>query len=269
MKKRSCNKWITTLFGLVLMSCFALSASGCGNGKIQQTDASEADAVQPASSAEDAEPYVVKGTVRDAQGNPLPGVKVYADDTLLYDSNIIGITDENGRYRIELEQINTSWKMSAEHTIPYNGKNFIFKLTPDIDQSLTGNKGAVRDFTWKDFYGQIYIYGPLSFDDGLPEFNMTDLEITLTPVGPLLDGSAGKTITKKVGPVQGGLGLDEIPIGKYKATVRWLPDGHDPIPMQVRLNYIGKYAESAEFEFAEPRGTSTSKYLSELEVNFP
>ena len=228
-----------------------------------------ADPSKPTPSTEQAEPYVVKGYVRDANGNPLPGVKVFADNTLLYNSNIIGVTDENGHYRIELEKIATSWSMSAQHTVQYNGKKYTFKLSPNLDLSLTGSKGGVRDFTWKDFNGQIYIYGPFSFDDGLPDFNMTDLEITLTPVGPLLDGSAGKTITKKVGPVQGGLGLDEIPIGKYKATVRWLPEGHDPIPMQVRLNYIGKYADSAEFEFAEPRGTSTSKYLSELEVKLP
>jgi len=223
----------------------------------------------PSPSTEQAEPFVVKGYVRDAKGNPLPGVQVYADNTLSYDSNIIGVTDEDGHYRIELANIATSWSMSAEHTVSYNGKKYTFKLKPDLDQSLTGSKGGVRDFTWNDAAGQIYIYPPLSFDDNLPSFNISDLEITLTPVGPLLDGSAGQTITKHVGPVQGGLGVDQIPIGQYKATVRWLPDGHDPIPMQVRINSFAKYADAADFFFNKPRGTSTSNYLCELEVKLP
>ncbi|UUZ89664.1 hypothetical protein LJK87_26675 [Paenibacillus sp. P25] len=60
-----------------------------------------------------------------------------------------------------------------------------------------------------------------------------------------------------------------MPIGRYKATARWIPEGHAPVPMLIRINYTGKYAESVEFEFDKPRGASTSNYLSELEVKAP
>ncbi|MEW9697586.1 stalk domain-containing protein [Paenibacillus sp. SI8] len=223
----------------------------------------------PEPAKEEIEPYVVKGFVRDVKGNPISGVTIYADNTLLYDSNILGVTDESGHYRIELPEVTTSWRMGADLTKPFNGKSFTFHLSADVDQPLAGSTGAVRDFTWTKFDGQIYIYPYFEFDASLPDFQIGDLELTLTPVGPLLDGSIGKTIIKHVGPVQGGLGIDHIPIGKYKATARWLPDGHEPLAMQIRINYIGKYAEFAEFEFDKPRGASTSNYLSELEVRLP
>ncbi|WP_261304250.1 carboxypeptidase-like regulatory domain-containing protein [Paenibacillus andongensis] len=212
------------------------------------------------------EPYVVKGVVRDPKGQPVPNATVYANNTLLYDSNAMGVTDETGHYRIELPKVTTSYRMSADLNKPYNGKKFTFHLASDVDQPLAGSAGGVRDFTWTKFDGQIYVYPYLTSDDSLPDFLMTDLELTLTPMGPLLDGSTGQTIIKRAGPVQGGAGIDNVPIGKYKATARWLPEGHDPIPMQIRINYTGKYADTVEFEFTEPRGASTSNYLSELEV---
>ncbi|WP_409340639.1 carboxypeptidase-like regulatory domain-containing protein [Paenibacillus sp. MBLB4367] len=247
----------------LLLLLFITLLSGCFTKEEEKPSSGTQNEQQ---SNEKIEPFVVKGVVRDAKGKPISGVTVFADNTLLYDSNVIGVTDESGRYRIELPNAATTWRMSADLTKTFNGKPFTFHLAADVDQPLAGKTGAVRDFTWTKMDGQIYIYPNFSFDDGLPEFNMTDLEVTLTPLGSLIDGSAGQTIVKRAGPVQGGLGIDNVPIGRYKATAKWLPDGHDPIPMQIRLNYVGKYAEFAEFEFDKPRGASTSVYVSELEI---
>ncbi|CAG7614897.1 stalk domain-containing protein [Paenibacillus allorhizosphaerae] len=251
-----------------------VSEGGVATVRIEEggstTEPEPAPTPTPEPSKEEAEPYVVKGYVRDAKGHPLPGVTVFADNTLLYDSNILGVTDDSGHYRIELPQITTSWRMGADLSKSFNGKKFTFHLSADADLPLAGSAGAVRDFTWTKFDGQIYIYPNFSsFDSNLPEFQMSDLEVTLTPIGPLLDGNAGQTLTKRAGPIQGGAGVDEIPIGRYKATARWVPEGHAPMPMQVRVSYIGQYAESTEFDFAPPRGVSTSNYLSELEVKLP
>lgn len=218
---------------------------------------------------EEVEPYVVKGYVRDAKDQPIPDIVVYADNTLLYDSNILGVTDESGHYRIELPQIATSWRMGADVTKLFNGKDYTFHLSANKDLPLSGSTGAVRNFTWNKFDGQIYIYPYFtSSDDSLPEFDMSDLEVTLTPVGPLLDGSAGQTITKRGGPISGGAGIDQIPIGRYKATARWMPEGHAPFSLQIS-DSTGKYAESVEFEFGPPKGVSTTNYLSELVVKIP
>ncbi|MFD0680033.1 MULTISPECIES: stalk domain-containing protein [unclassified Paenibacillus] len=239
-------------------------------GVASTPDPAPAPEPAPAPATEEVEPYIVKGYVRDAKGHPQQGVTVFADNTLLYDSNILAVTDDSGHYVIELPQMATSWRMGADFTKSFNGKEFTFHLNADVDQPLTGSKGAVRNFTWNTFNGQIYIYPNFStFDESLPEFNMSDLEMTLTPVGPLIDGNPGQTIIKRGGPVQGGGGVDGIPIGRYKASARWVPEGHAPIPLQVRVSYTGKYADSVEFEFAPPRGVSTSNYLSELEVQIP
>ncbi|WP_248927073.1 stalk domain-containing protein [Paenibacillus hamazuiensis] len=243
--------------------------TGSGSGTGPEPTPQPTPTPIPDASSETAEPYVVKGYVRDMLGHPLPDVVVYANNNLTYDSNVSGVTDESGHYVIELPRIATSWTMTADITRKFNGKTFKFHPEDDSDTPFAGSRGAVRNFTWTNFNGQVYIYPYYSFDDSLPEFRITDLELTLTPIGPLLDGNPGKTITKHAGPIDGGLGIDEIPIGKYKATARWLPPGHDPIPMEIRLNYVGTYADSAEFEFREPRSTSTSNYLSELEVRMP
>ncbi|MNR42693.1 hypothetical protein D3C85_1612320 [compost metagenome] len=105
-----------------------------------------------------------------------------------------------------------------------------------------------------------------NFDETLPEFEMSDLELTLTPIGTLLDGSAGQTIIKRGGPIAGGGGIDQIPIGRYKATARWVPEGHAPMPMQIMVSNVGKLADSVEFEFKSSNGVS-STYLAELVVS--
>ncbi|MFD0679386.1 MULTISPECIES: stalk domain-containing protein [unclassified Paenibacillus] len=217
----------------------------------------------PAPSVEEVEPYIVKGYVRDAKGRPLPGVKVYADNTLLYDSNIIGVSDENGHYRLELAHIATTWNMSADIIRQYNGKRFKFNLNTDLP--FAGSTGAVRDFTWTKFDGHIFIYPDIySFDESMPEFQMSDLELTFVPVGPLLDGSAGQTITQQAGRIPGGLGVKELPIGRYKVTARWMPEGHNPKPMLLRINGTGKFVQTLEFEFEDPMEISI--YQNEFEV---
>lgn len=221
----------------------------------------------PAPSIEEVEPYVVKGYVRNAQGNPIPGVTVYADNQLLYDSNVGGVTDENGHYRIELPQVATTWNMSTSFTREYNGKELNFFLRSDVDQPFAENTGAIRNFTLKDIVGHIEINPDFwSFDDSLPEFQMSDLEVTLTPVGALLDGSAGQTITKRAEVLStGGHGVEKIPLGRYKITARWMPEGHDPMSMLLRIKATGQFVQSLEFDFHNPLG-APSIFLNEFEA---
>lgn len=247
----------------------SIQIGGSGTGS-NNAPSSEPDAAP--TSSDKVEPYVVKGYVRDANGQPLAGVSVYADNTFLYDSNILGVTDENGYYRLELPAVATTWRVGGSFSKTTNGKTYSFDLKPELDQPFAGNTGAIRDFVWINGEGYIFIYPDIfSFRDGLPEFNfdLSDLEITLTPTGKLIDGSAGKTIVKRGGEVHDGLGVGDIPLGSYKATVRWLPEGHAPIPMLVKLEGKGKFAESVEFSFPEPKGTTKSNFMVELEVSIP
>ncbi|RIX60586.1 hypothetical protein D3P08_00270 [Paenibacillus nanensis] len=228
----------------------------------------EPSAPEPTTPDLTVEPYVVKGYLLDAEGNPIAGASVYADNTLQYDSNILGTTDDSGYYRLELPPIATTWRMGAHFSKTIEGKTFTYDIYADGDQPFAGNSGAIRNFTWVNGDGYIFVYPDFySFGDDLPEFDINDVEITLTPIQ---NGKAGKPITKRVGQVNDGNGIDQLPIARYKATVRWLPEGHDPIPMLVRLNNKGEYAESVEFTFGDSvSGANTLDFKQELEISAP
>ncbi|MBE1440817.1 stalk domain-containing protein [Paenibacillus sp. OAS669] len=221
----------------------------------------------PVPSAGEVEPYVVKGYLLNKQGNPIAGAEINADNQLFYDSNLGAVTDENGYYRIEMPQLPTTWIMSAKFSREYNGKEQKFYLRSDVDQPFAGSTGAVRNFTLKDVVGHIEIHPDFwSFDDSLPQFQMNDLEVTLTPEGPLFDGSAGKTITTRADVLPtGGHGVDKIPLGRYKISATWKPEGHAPMPMLLRVTGTSKYIQSPEFDFHNPLGTQ-SIFLNQLDT---
>lgn len=233
--------------------------SGSGGGQTQTPGTSGSK------DATTVEPYVVKGYVRDDKGKPIVGAEVYADNTFLYDSNILGVTDEKGFYRLELPEVATSWRMSANFDKVINGKSFGYSIHADRDEPFSGNTGAIRNFTLKNADGYIFVYHDIfSLRDDLPTFDIRDVELTLTPVG------GGDPITKRVNHVFDSFGVDQLPLGKYKATARWLPAGHDPIPLLIRVENVGDYAESVEFEFGDNiYDMDYLKFQKELEVSVP
>ncbi|MGD8190640.1 carboxypeptidase-like regulatory domain-containing protein [Brevibacillus ginsengisoli] len=226
-----------------------------------------APAPKPLPSAGKVEPYVVKGFLRTAQGKPIPGVTINADNQLFYDSNLGAVTDKNGFYRIQLPHLPTTWIMSTSFSLPYNGKEQKLYLRSDVDQPFASSSGAIRNFTLKGVVGHIEINPDFwSFDDSLPQFEMNDLEVTLTPVGPLFDGSTGKTITTRAMALQtGGHGVDKIPLGRYKISAIWKPEGHAPMPMLIKVTGNGKFAQSVEFDFYTPLG-APSIFVSQFET---
>ncbi|GIO11324.1 hypothetical protein J19TS2_08790 [Cohnella xylanilytica] len=234
---------------------------GSGNGG-GQTQTHGSSGSQDATTVE---PYVVKGYVRDDKGKPIVGAQVYADNTFLYDSNILGVTDENGFYRLELPEVATTWRMSANFTLTVNGSPMSNSIFADKDEPFAGNTGAIRNFTWKNADGYIYVYPDIfSFRDDLPTFDLLDVELTLTPV----DG--GEPITKRLNYVNDSVGLEQLPVKKFKVTARWLPAGHDPIPLLIREENKGDYAESAVIEFGSTiDGPASLKFMRELEVSVP
>ncbi|UJF35722.1 copper amine oxidase N-terminal domain-containing protein [Paenibacillus hexagrammi] len=221
----------------------------------------------PEPTVEEVEPFVVKGYLRNLNGDPIPGVIINADNQLFSDSNLQDVTDENGHYRIELANLPTTWVMSTNFTRDYNGNEQRFYLKSDVDQPFAGSSGAVRNFTLKDVVGHIEIHPDFwSFSDDLPQFEMSDLEVTLTPVGPLFDGSAGKTITTHADVLStGGHGVDNIPLGNYKISATWKLEGHAPLPMLVRVTGTSKYALSTEFDFHNPLG-APSIFVNQIDT---
>lgn len=174
------------------------------------------------------EPYVMKGTVTDRLRNPLAGVEVFADNTLAYDSNLLGVTDASGSYRIDLSGITTTWRGGAYVNPQFEGQVYNLRLEADDENVFAGADGAVRNFTWKlsgrtpegdGFYGgTVYLYGDYTVSD----FDMANVELTFVPEGPLIDGNPGETLVLRPDPGY----IYDVPIGRYTVTGRYLdPSG--------------------------------------------
>ncbi|WP_284643022.1 stalk domain-containing protein [Paenibacillus silviterrae] len=218
--------------------------------------------IRTAVSTTQVEPYVVKGRVVDAKGKPVEGADIFADNQLLYNSNLLTVTDANGYYRIELPLLATTWNMGGSHTI----EGYVVDLTPEIDKPFAGNTGAIRNFTIESetVKGELYLYMDLnSFIEGYSE---NQVELTLTPVGPLAGGSSGKVITGHGYNFPGGFGMKDVPVGTYKVTAKHTSTDGASKQLLVRKRNKGQFAESAEIEFSP---LVEGIYQTEVEVKAP
>lgn len=193
---------------------------------------------------------VVKGRVTDAQGNAMPNVKVVIENTVFYASYFYATTDANGNYRSNVKP--GSWKASVRIIKSYAGINYQFDLHPDNAGAFAGTAGAVRNFTWKlsgerpdgvGYYGSdVAVYNQPG-----SSLLLSDVEITLTPEGPLADGNKGKTISKSLTDIGGGEdGIRDVPIGKYTITAVNKKTGN---PLQIRLRNSGEFTNKLTATF--------------------
>ncbi|TDQ82837.1 carboxypeptidase-like regulatory domain-containing protein [Sphingobacterium yanglingense] len=177
------------------------------------------------------------GKVLDGTGNPIPGARIVLDNTILYASYIHGTTDKNGIYKIKAQL--GAWRTFAYADKTYNGQKYTMELFPDKTDAYN-EEGAVRNFTWKlegrmpweaeNYYGGFVM---LRSGDGFYE-DEKDIELVFTPVGPLIDGSAGRTLSIRYGEDkwQNRYELQDIPIGRYKVKAILKKNGTDQ-PLKV------------------------------------
>jgi len=184
------------------------------------------------------EPGQVTGIVLDTRNEPVVGAAVLLESRLFRASYLRGTTGKDGSYRIKAQP--GAWDAKASITRNYHGKTYTLNLQPDNTDTFS-DEGAVRNFVWKlegrtpgneyGYYGGfIQLSLGIDFDGGLE-----DITLTLTPDGPLIDGSTGKTLHLRLGdhywvdPYQ----IEDIPIGRYtvEATLR-NGDGERPPKIQ-------------------------------------
>lgn len=228
----------------------------------------QAEQPQSPSASEKEEPYVVKGRAVNSQGQPLPFVEVYADNTFLYNSNILGITDEQGNYRIELPEAHTTYRMGAQAQVEFDGEMYTFNLEVEPDRPFSASTGAVRDFVMDINIGDIELYSwdyEYPGDEDAPWLEMHEVELTLKPVGKLADGSTGRQI---IGfPIyHDGPRLMEVPIGVYEISAIWKPKNYKAVPLLVGIRNTEQYGESVTAHFTSHL---TGYYRIQLEVKFP
>ncbi len=182
------------------------------------------------------------GKVTDTQGNPIAGADILLDNALFYDSYLTDVSNEDGTYRIRVEP--GAWFAYASFRKEYNGRVYPLELHPD-DPNPLNEEGAIRNFNWKlegrynddySFYGG-YIGYTYNVDLADNEFyeNVENIKLTLTPSGPLIDGSEGQTLHLEFGDhywVEDGK-IEDIPIGRYIVTaVMQTENGNQPLRIQ-------------------------------------
>jgi len=214
------------------------------------------------------------GIVTDAAGKPIEGAQVFADAALYYNTNLEARTDKDGRYRIDLPQANamhTTWRPYGYLTREYHGKSYRFDLHPLDDAPFAGDKSVTRDFQWRltgakpegrgQYGSHVVAYTELG-SDLMPE----NVELTLVPDGPLIDGSAGKTIRGKLESTGEGSALADVPVGRYRITAQYAPKGDKPASLLVRWRNKGEHAKSLTADFDNPNGPTLPIHRIDLEV---
>ncbi|WP_432930238.1 carboxypeptidase-like regulatory domain-containing protein [Microbispora sp. CA-135349] len=214
---------------------------------------------------------VLKGRVVDAQGRPIEGAEIVADNQLLYDSNEVVRTDGDGRYRVATN-IGATFHASATITRRYNGREYSLGLAPDDDAPFAGPSGAIRNFTWRltgkkpddlGFYGGKVLFR-VDLNDQLDTGAFLEDEkvrLTLVPDGPLIDGSEGSRIVRTATRNGDGSGLEDVPIGRYRITA-----DYEGRPLAVKLRGAADYAQEVVADFTP---VMTGVYWIELELGLP
>ncbi|GAB3920175.1 carboxypeptidase-like regulatory domain-containing protein [Larkinella terrae] len=171
---------------------------------------------------------IVSGRVVDSQGKPVANAVIVASNTDYYNKTSTGYTDASGNYRFKLPTgiAEGSYTVSGTVTLKYHNKNFEMGLYQEDTRVFSAYDGAVRNFVFR-------LTGKRAADDDEtsrplgarlevhPNFNKIDsenLEITLEPVGPLVDGSTGKKLVAMM-PQRSDY-IEDIPVGMYKISAR-------------------------------------------------
>jgi hypothetical protein len=211
-------------------------------------------------------PGFVRGYVYDTKGNPLKGAKLGARSTAAggFYSGAQGKTDDKGYYEIEVPW-GAAHFYCAGYAVDYGEGRAALGLHP-ADGEAEGFATAVgevenfvmlpygiadRDAVQDDprycnnYYGGNVILG-WTVDSDSPIFtsphylpNDSVIEVTLTPDGPLVDGSRGRAIVVRKAvradaPTQ--LYINNIPVGVYKITAKLVGGG------ALRMKETGPYA---------------------------
>ena len=215
---------------------------------------------------------VFQGQVTTADGRPVAGAEIDLRG-LTAAGNVTDLTvytKANGAYKTHLPPGSYHIAWAWAHVSNYAGKDWKMPLATDVvntsDQDITDGvianlkfpiqgrrvSGTDPDDPGAYFGGRIQIIGAGHADD--PVQKGSSFELTLTPTGPLMDSSIGKTLVLSV-PVStttlAAATYKDIPLGQYTATARVImPDG-TPEPLQLRyLNTVA--ADSLTLNFPDP-----------------
>jgi hypothetical protein len=265
----------------------ALLASGCGDG----TGSTEGDGKGDSPAPVQSRSGVVTGRVLGPDGKPItvPGAKisVFLHGVSVKSGEKVSYMPPVGANGIYTQKVaDGSYAFTgARLELSYGGQQFAFPLDPVGDDRANRDSadGIVQDYVWKlrgarpgvtvDENNHTAWYGAsikMLFNTYREDLKKpveqgpagTKVIFTLTPTGPLVDGSAGEvlTFTREYDPKGHGIKngtLPDIPLGPYTLKVEEIaPDG-TKVTLPVGLEYA-VYGDSREIRFEPGSGHSVS-----------
>lgn len=234
-----------------------------GRGAAPKAAATSAPAAAtPAAPKMAARPGHFAGTVRTRGGKPVAGADVRFEVTAPDGGQAVARagTDERGAYDFTALPSHQYKYYEPYLTMGFDGKEHQFPLLPtdgeplryDDQEFLPVAKGAVRNFLFpvsglKDPKGRAddpnnHFGFAVAIDPSDGAAGHT-IEVTLTPLGALLDGTAGKSLSyshKLPAPVPSDyrFTIYGVPLGRYKMTRRLLAPSGAEVPFRLSTEGI-------------------------------
>ena len=204
----------------------------------------------------------VQGQAVDHRGKPLAGIHVWIKPGLT--TGVVDVlTGPDGRYRVDgLPSL--PYTAHAWYLVSDKGQTYCYRLahpTAAEYQPFNAQGGTTRNFRWQlsgkipgveDYKGTGFYGGTLAllsaYREDMPgRLDSQDrLEVTLTPVGPLVDGSAGKQLVLKTNELSQ---LYDLPVGTYAASAVGVTPTGLRRPVLLAGEYSGKPTPSVTFTF--------------------
>jgi hypothetical protein len=208
------------------------------------------------------------GKVVDILGNPIQGAEITANNTGNYSNNVVGYTDANGIYKVKLRSgpLVGSFYIRGTAKVRYDGQTYTLPLFTEDDGAFDPDKGAIKNLRLKtsgkrtgNFGDEGYYGGQAEVDNWTQATRFSDIELTFKPVGPLIDGSTGKTFITKLN----GYYADDVPLGKYTISARQLSTNK---PLAIRIRNKGQeYTQSTIGKF-EPAYEGAQRFHMMIQI---
>lgn len=190
-------------------------------------------------------PGYVRGHVKDTSGRPVAGAKLGLKTARMYDAYLAASTetDAEGYYEIKIPMGGGRFDYAGV-TVSYGAGRAALGLHPAdgrLSESYPAAAGGVENFVLLPYgvanaedvrnnprYRSNYYGGSLLLRYFIGGFSGmlsagTEIEITLTPEGSLVDGSAGRSFVIRKTVEDSSLGefvINNVPVGLYRVEVR-------------------------------------------------
>lgn len=219
-------------------------------------------------------PGIASGKVTSSSGNPLSGVTIILDgfpkgagDPI---RRYVGIWGTVSEYSIPLQE---GMYNAPRATVGLEYRHRWYELPLDDADGVVdwpamrdSRYGLLRNFVWKisgpktgadPLTAEGYWGGTIYFEKGGDLGDTANIEVTLKPDGPLIDGSQGQVIVRTVKlPWKRPFDhyLFDIPLGRYIATAKVLY-GKNPKPLRLVSYTVDAHDPERDEQFRKPSPT--------------